>query len=296
MRVLIFTLIFFLGRAYTDSTIRFLLYTRSNPTEAQELMINDTVSLYNSHLNRLHPTRIVIYGYRNKLQDEIVTLIRDAYLKKGYFNVIVVDWFEMANSLYPMAVGAVPIVGHQTAKLISVLQNLKLIELYQLTIVGFSLGAHCAGYAGRALHPQKVDSIVALDPPYILFDLKTAVSRNDANYVQVLHTDTTFLGFKEDLGHVDFYPNFGKMQPGCWWMDVFCTHFRAFHYFAETIADPSAFMGQQCVDYKEIDQETCTNSGVVLCRRMGGEPLDKLAKGVFFVEVDGGKNGSHWKC
>lgn len=46
------------------------------------------------------------------------------------------------------------------------------------------------------------------------------LDRNDAKFVDVVHTDilplTRFgLGMKEPIGHVDFYPNGGHTNPGC---------------------------------------------------------------------------------
>lgn len=57
------------------------------------------------------------------------------------------------------------------------------------------------------IHRIDTDSIVRLD-------------RNDAKFVDVVHTDTLpltrgGLGMKDAIGHVDFYPNGGHTNPGC---------------------------------------------------------------------------------
>ena len=68
----------------------------------------------------------------------------------------------------------------------------------------------------------------ALDPasPYFTDTLEMAVRRSDANFVDVIHTATNTAGLKQALGHVDFYPNGGKTQPGChlnlWWLKGKC--------------------------------------------------------------------------
>lgn len=51
-------------------------------------------------------------------------------------------------------------------------------------------------------------------------DAIVRLDRNDAKFVDVVHTDilplTRFgLGMKEPIGHVDFYPNGGHTNPGC---------------------------------------------------------------------------------
>lgn len=273
-----------------ESPIRYFLYTNLNSVgRPQELVISDPGTIESCTLDPSIPTRIIIHGYRNKVQEEVVTLIRDAYLRKGNLNVIVVDWSDMAFGDYWTAARNAIKVGENTALLIQLLMALRHISLDDVTIVGFSLGAHSAGHAGRSLHPLKVDSIVALDPPHLLFDFDSAVNIKDAEYVQVIHTESAFLGFKENLGHSDFYPNFGSSQPGCWMMDIVCSHFKAFYYFAESIANPNAFIGERCLNYKELEEESCTNNGKVIRYRMGGEPLEKAAKGVFFVQIMGGR-------
>lgn len=42
------------------------------------------------------------------------------------------------------------------------------------------------------------------------------LTRDDAEFVDVIHTAAGTLGFVESLGHVDFFPNSGRApQPGC---------------------------------------------------------------------------------
>lgn len=49
------------------------------------------------------------------------------------------------------------------------------------------------------------------------------VSKKDAQYVDAIHTSAGnnllagCLGMEKAFGHVNFYPNGGKSQPGCWW-------------------------------------------------------------------------------
>lgn len=96
-------------------------------------------------------------------------------------------------------------------------------SLLIIDVVGHSLGSHLAGFVGKAtkeLTSKKIGRITALDPagpsfehPQMPIDMR--LNREDADFVDVIHTDIQYYGFTAPLGHVDFYPNFGKEQPGC---------------------------------------------------------------------------------
>lgn len=48
-------------------------------------------------------------------------------------------------------------------------------------------------------------------PPLI----EKPLSKRDADFVDAIHTDVTFIGTRNRVGHVDYYPNNGNLQPGC---------------------------------------------------------------------------------
>jgi hypothetical protein len=57
-------------------------------------------------------------------------------------------------------------------------------------------------------------------PFFSLNDTETRLDTTDADFVDVIHTDSGSLTdgqltFIEAIGHVDFYPNGGIDQPGC---------------------------------------------------------------------------------
>lgn len=68
----------------------------------------------------------------------------------------------------------------------------------------------------KALNANKV-SFTALDPAGPLFHaFSSRLNSFDANFVDVIHTDSYILGLSKQVGHVDFYPNNGRRpQPGC---------------------------------------------------------------------------------
>lgn len=83
------------------------------------------------------------------------------------------------------------------------------MRLGDLIIVGHSLGAHLAGIAGKKISQlNKIGSIVGLDPAAVLFNLNETelrLANTDAEYVQIIHTDTDggrfAFGIDEPFGH-----------------------------------------------------------------------------------------------
>ena len=80
--------------------------------------------------------------------------IKDALLDREDCNVILVDWAEGAKILYRKAAGNTQLVGAQIAELVRFLISISsgtpdFAERFY--IVGFSLGAQIAGYAGTYL-------------------------------------------------------------------------------------------------------------------------------------------------
>ena len=61
-------------------------------------------------------------------------------------------------------------------------------------------------------------SFAGLDPanPYFSYkDRAVRLDPTDAAYVDVIHTDAPLVGTPQSVGHIDFWPNNGRQQPGC---------------------------------------------------------------------------------
>lgn len=111
---------------------------------------------------------------------------------------------------------------------------------------------------------------MSLDPAGPLFSLDRPdqrVAPTDGVYVEVIHTNGGLLGFREPIGQADFFPNFGRTQPGCG-TDVTgaCAHARSVFLHAESVT--TVFTGHECSSFVEIDNEQCTRTGRT--GRMGG--------------------------
>nr|CAD7573832.1 unnamed protein product [Timema californicum] len=66
---------------------------------------------------------------------------------------------------------------------------------------------------------NNLNRITGLDPAYPEYGRRNALGRLntlDAEFVDVIHTDSGQLGFPNPIGHIDFFPNGGRRtQPGC---------------------------------------------------------------------------------
>ena len=122
-------------------------------------------------------------------------------------------------------------------------------------IIGHSLGAQTCGFFGKSFFKitgTKLASIVGLDPAGPIFEEfdqyeKTQkLYRDDADFVQVIHTDTNKYGHTEPMGHVDYYLNDGAIQPadilsscGATTSSNSCSHHYAYWFLAKMYNYPT---------------------------------------------------------
>jgi hypothetical protein len=82
-----------------------------------------------------------------------------AYLKRGPYNVILVDWNTLsALPWYSAAVKNCQVVGKYLAKFLEYLDG-RGIPLSNVHVIGFSLGAEVAGFAGQNLRHGKAPGL-----------------------------------------------------------------------------------------------------------------------------------------
>ncbi|XP_070504218.1 lipase member H-A-like [Chironomus tepperi] len=98
------------------------------------------------------------------------------------------------------------------------------LDINKVHCVGHSFGSHIMGIMARELYKlsmgkYKIKRISGLDPAHYGFfpfpSHENPLSSNDAEFVDAIHTDVNFIGTNYRVGHVDFYPNNGNLQPGC---------------------------------------------------------------------------------
>ncbi|XP_052863800.1 pancreatic triacylglycerol lipase-like [Anopheles cruzii] len=269
--------------------IIFRLFTRANPTQPQILQLNNAASISGSNFNAAHPTRFTIHGWNNDGSHFMNSQIRDAYFQVGDFNIVTVDWGVGAiNPNYITARNHVGGVGNTVSQLIDQLIAATGANPDNIYVIGYSLGAHAAGSAGKAQN-GRIHSIIALDPAGPLFSAgqSDAVSPADGGYVETIMTNAGVLGINTPLGQANFYPNGGRLQPGCG-TDIGggCSHDRAPQFFAESITTSTSFRATRCVDHGQILSGSCTSSGPDA--NMGGQPSNfgRGVNGVFYLQTN----------
>ncbi|CAH0758114.1 unnamed protein product [Diatraea saccharalis] len=259
---------------------RYILFTRKNPQDGQILMMNDADSIRKSNFNPHVPTIVIAHGWLSNQNTNINPTIRDAYLSIRDVNVIVLDWRRLARLDYATAVRGVPAVGRGLGQFIKFLVQTTWASLNDFHLVGFSLGAHLVGNAGRELGGQ-VARITGLDPAGPLWNYNSNRLRpTDGVYVEAIHTDggLTGLGIGSAVADADFFPNGGNSQPGC--LTSICDNNRAWALFAATVTH-NHLVGNLCNRNLSITFNNCRGREL----HMGNGDLRKTGEGKYRVST-----------
>ncbi|XP_063548852.1 pancreatic triacylglycerol lipase-like isoform X2 [Cydia strobilella] len=232
------------------------LYTRLNPTNPQVIVHGDANTIWSSNYVASRPLKVIVHGWNSNGNSAMNPLITDAFLGVSDANVIVVDWNALANGFYVSAVRGVPSVGESLGNFLVWLINTAGGNWNNVHLVGFSLGAHVVGIAGRVAGGQPV-RITGLDPAGPLWGGNSnALDANAGAYVECIHTDGGLLGIFDPICDANFYPNGGRnRQPGCWIST--CSHSRAYELFASTVIN-NHLIGRLCDNINQARNSKCS--------------------------------------
>lgn len=119
------------------------------------------------------------------------------------------------------------------------------------------------------------------------------MNKNDANLVDVIHTDAFLYGAPVRTGTVDFWPNKGKsVQIGCpkrnyqllTQVDL-CSHQRSWRFWVESVENKNerSFQAVKCSSWKDFrlgkfDQNSVISMGI---------DCDMNAKGNYYLQTNG---------
>lgn len=286
----------------SERDIQFYLYTKSNPSNPVEIWTDPQV-LARTAFDTRAPVKIICHGFLSNYRKGPGKSIAPMYLQHIYnVNVIVIDWSSLSgiflksisrnnlkeNIYFPPA-RYTETVGRATAAMVDFLVG-RGVSMRNIHLIGHSLGAHAMGWAGRSVKSGRVPRITALDAASPCFETKltsscfdgnyVSVSKDDADFVDAIHTHARFYGYTRPIGHVDFYPNGGFAQPGCTLLQFgTCSHSRSIDLFAESINPSSRLVGQKCSDWETFAKKKCSSNEIV---RMG-EFCPWTARGTFYL-------------
>jgi len=73
-----------------------------------------------------------------------------------------------------------------------------------------------AGFTGKSVN-GRINTIIGLDAANIgdINDPSTRIDASDAEYVELIQTETLFIALSAPVGHANFYPSGGMFQPYC---------------------------------------------------------------------------------
>ncbi|XP_030026714.2 uncharacterized protein LOC115444885 [Manduca sexta] len=256
------------------------------------------------------PTRVIVHGFGSNCDNVWVYEMRSALMAVEECNVVCVDWeggASMPN--YLRAAANTRLVGKQLAMLLQGLAKYIDMRFEDVHLIGFSLGAHVAGFAGSEL--RNISRITGLDPAGPLFefqDPRARLDRSDAKFVDVIHSNGETLifgglGAAQPLGHVDFYPNGGRVQHGCSNLFVgavsdlvlpwaaaspegrsLCNHRRAYKFFTDSVSPKCHFPAFPCSDYDSFLEGRCFPcDGSRRCGNMGYYADRSLGRGQLYL-------------
>lgn len=165
------------------------------------------------------------------------------------------------------------------------------LQYENVTLIGFSLGAHISGVAGKKFINGKVRKIVGLDPAGPLFEINDPDNRlnpESAEHTECIHSGFYF-GIKEPICQLDFYLNSGSHQPGCESITGSdfkpCSHARALEVYNEALSAPEAFYGYRCDTLNEAFEKNCHNTNGAFINDVENEV--KNISGIFHVTTNG---------
>uniref|UniRef100_A0A8C3H8W1 Lipase H n=1 Tax=Chrysemys picta bellii TaxID=8478 RepID=A0A8C3H8W1_CHRPI len=213
----------------TDLKVKLMLYTRQNQNCAETL--RSTGSRY---LNVTKKTILIVHGYRPTGSPPIwIQKAVHLLLSVEDINIIIVDWNRGATTLlYHRA-------SSNTKKVAEFLKTFidKMLadgaSLDSVYMIGISLGAHISGFVGQ-MYNGKLGRI-------------------------------TGLGYREALGHIDFYANGGTDQPGCP-QTIFsgsqyfkCDHQRSVFLFLSSLKERCNITAYPCDTYRDYRNSKCAS-------------------------------------
>ncbi|CAM4741836.1 unnamed protein product [Rotaria magnacalcarata] len=290
---------------------KFYLYTRDTRKTRTEISRYTSLGAWSAS----RPTKFLIHGFVDAGNTQWWIDMKNAILDVDDVNVILVDWTKANGFPYEKATANVQVVGAEVALFINYFIKDHGSKATDFHIIGHSLGAQTAGYAGARV--PGLGRITGLDPAGPYFENTDPVVRldpTDALFVDVIHTDGAHnlllgLGARQRMGHVDFYPNGGLDQPKCsktagkiwnllfqigtmnidgFMVTALCSHLAAVYFFTDSVRNQCPYVGYPCPNFDDFNAGKCSlqcNSSTNQCNRMGYWASPSAAQGDMYLKT-----------
>ncbi|XP_068081724.1 phospholipase A1 VesT1.02 [Anabrus simplex] len=239
---------------------------------------------------------LYIFGFTSDANGEQAQNIIDAYLQQGIYNVLLLDYSDITqNNLYTISVSLSSYLAPVVAQVLDDLIDGG-VELCHLA--GHSLGAQTASDISRSMR-NRVPHIIGLEPAGPLYyppiNCSEALNENDADCVEVVHTDGGGLGAPLSFtsGRNEFYVNGGtRTQPGC---DDYrlptlsslnpetgCSHNRVTSIYAEALRNPERLIGINCSSWDDFKSGTCEGNALMTI----GSCSNSIPPGTYYLRTN----------
>jgi len=268
----------------------YYMYTQSNQATGEEFNHLTVPSVYNGARRSI----FLVHGWNSNGNSAWLHSMKNTLLGVEDANVVIVDWgggAQLAN--YFQSASNTRSMGAYTALVFDNLVN-NGGSTSRTWCMGHSLGAHLCGHTGMRA-TGGLQRTTGLDPAGPWFqgklDRTVGINPTSGRFVDIIHTDID-LGALRDLGHIDFYPNGGSTQPGCFRTtdpdpNNSCAHSRAYQYMQQSVTSDCFLSRSKCTDYNVLPGSCgeCT-CGAAPCARMGYNVLAGCqTAGWFWVDV-----------
>ncbi|KAM4636850.1 pancreatic triacylglycerol lipase-like isoform 1-T2 [Discoglossus pictus] len=300
---------------------RFLLFTRQNLNNFQDINAINPSTISASNFKTSRKTRFIIHGYIDKGEENWLTDMCKTMLQVEDINCFAIDWVGGSRTLYTQAANNIRVVGAEVAYFIDTLSNNFGYSPSNVHVIGHSLGAHAAGEVGK--RKRGIKRITGLDPAEPYFQgtpIEVRLDPSDAAFVDAIHTDAAPVipnlgfGMSHAVGHVDFYPNGGEEMPGCRkniisqivdidgiWQGTrdfaACNHLRSYKYYTDSILKRDGFVGFPTSSYSSFKSGSgfpCPSGG---CPLMGhfADTYSGASGQKFYLNTGDSASFSRWR-
>ncbi|CAG9812274.1 unnamed protein product [Chironomus riparius] len=270
-----------------------------NVFEAYSYKLESMADIINNpKFRKDRPTVIYIHGWLEDGEfEESVMAVRSAYRVRDDHNILAVDWSLYSQWNFPIpyksSISKLKDICELMAEQLELIRTRGCNCHKSIYLVGHSLGGQCAGLVGRTVKKLSngqyvIPKIFALDPAGPGFEFTTivgvtgfdSISKDDAKYVQIIHTNGGRLGVEKRAGHSDFFVNGGNEQPGC--LTDICHHRRSWVYFQESVREDEIFMSRQCDSYYDFLNGYCDKNDI---KYMGYSSNETYPIGTYFLRT-----------